>query len=76
MLVRMLCESECGCINFKIYISEGKKIQETILSVLMPYLSNQHHKYQDNYYNKVSTAEKLKNKTLPMISMNRSFRQG
>lgn len=66
ILVRILCESESGYIcNFEVYTGEGKKLQETILSVLKPYLGYWHHVYQDNYYNSVSTAEiLLKNKTL------------
>lgn len=66
ILIRMLCESESGYIcNFEIYSGQGKKLQETILSVLEPYLGQWHHIYQDNYYNSVSTAEiLLRKKTL------------
>lgn len=60
ILVRMLCESETGYIcNFEIYSSEGKKLHETLLSVLEPYLDSWHHVYQDNCYNSISTAEIL-----------------
>ena len=63
--VRVLSESETGYIcNLEIYTGEGKKLQETVLSVLQPYLGSWHHIYQDNYYNSVSTSEiLLKNKT-------------
>ena len=45
-------------------MGEGKKMQETISSVLQPFLGSWHHIYQDNYYNSVSTSETLlKNKT-------------
>lgn len=66
ILIRMLCESESGYIcNFEVYSGQGKKLQETILSVLEPYLGQWHHIYQDNYYNSVSTAELLlRKKTL------------
>ncbi|KAL6420058.1 hypothetical protein ACFW04_011915 [Cataglyphis niger] len=66
ILIRMLCESESGYIcNFEIYSGQGKKLQETILSILEPYLDCWHHIYQDNYYNSVSTAELLfRRKTL------------
>ncbi|KAI4475986.1 hypothetical protein M0804_013971 [Polistes exclamans] len=66
ILIRMLCESESGyTCNFEIYSGQGKKLQETILSILEPYLSCWHHIYQKNYYNSVSTAELLfKRKTL------------
>ena len=50
--------------NLEIYTGEGKKLQETILSILQPYLGSWHHSYQNNYYNSVSTSEiLLKNKT-------------
>ncbi|TEA33110.1 hypothetical protein DBR06_SOUSAS18610024, partial [Sousa chinensis] len=64
ILVRVLSKSETGYIrNLEIYTGEGKKLQETILSVLQPYLG-WHHIYQDNHYNSVSTSEiLLKNKT-------------
>ena len=65
ILVKMVNESETGYIcNLEIYKGEGKKLQETILSVLQPYLASWHHIYQDNYYNSMSTSEiLLKNKT-------------
>ena len=50
--------------NFEIYMGEGRKPQETILSVLQPYLGSWHHGYQSNYSNSVSTPEiLLKNKS-------------
>uniref|UniRef100_G1Q6F5 PiggyBac transposable element-derived protein domain-containing protein n=1 Tax=Myotis lucifugus TaxID=59463 RepID=G1Q6F5_MYOLU len=65
LLVRMVCESDTGYIcNMEIYTAEGRKLQETVLSVLGPYLGIWHHIYQDNYYNATSTAELLlQNKT-------------
>jgi hypothetical protein len=65
LLVRMVCESDTGYIcNMEIYTGEGKKLEETVLSVLGPYLGMWHHIYQDNYYNSTSTADLLlKNKT-------------
>ena len=63
ILVRMVSETGYIC-NLEIYTGEGKKLQETILSILQPYLGSWHHIYQDNYYNSVSTSEiLLKNKT-------------
>lgn len=65
LLVRMVCESDTGYIcNMDIYTAEGKKLEETILSVLGPYLGIWHHVYQDNYYNSTTIAESLlQNKT-------------
>lgn len=60
LLVRMVCESETGYIcNFEIYTAEGKKLEETILSLLEPCLYRWHHVFQDNYYNSVQIAETL-----------------
>ncbi|GBM45478.1 PiggyBac transposable element-derived protein 4, partial [Araneus ventricosus] len=60
ILVRMVCESESGYIcNFEVYSGVGKKLEETILSILQPYFGFNHHVYQDNYYNNVSTASIL-----------------
>ena len=53
----MVSESSTSYIcNLKIYRGEEKKVQETVLSVLEPYLCSWHHVYQDNYYNSVSTS--------------------
>ena len=56
----MVCESETGYIcNIEIYTAEGKKLEETILTLLDPYLHRWHHVFQDNYYNSVQIAENL-----------------
>ncbi|PNF20244.1 hypothetical protein B7P43_G16151, partial [Cryptotermes secundus] len=58
LLVHIVTESTSGYIgNLEIYSGEGKKLQETIVSVLEPYLDQNYHVYQDNYYNSVVTAE-------------------
>ena len=44
-------------LNLEIYAGEGKKIQETIFTLLEPYLDQNYHVYQDNYYNHVTIAE-------------------
>jgi hypothetical protein len=43
----------------EIYADEGKKLQETLLTVLESYLDQNYHVYQDNYYNSVGIAEHL-----------------
>ena len=56
----MVTESTSGYIfNLEIYASEGKKLQETIFTLLEPYLDQNYHVYQDIYYNYVTTAETL-----------------
>ncbi|PNF38061.1 hypothetical protein B7P43_G00355 [Cryptotermes secundus] len=60
LLVRVVTESTSGYIgNLEIYSGEGKKLQETIVSILDPYLDQNYHVYQDNFYNSVATAEYL-----------------
>ncbi|PNF14710.1 hypothetical protein B7P43_G09348 [Cryptotermes secundus] len=60
LLVCVVTESPSGYIgNLEIYSGEGKKLQETILSILEPCLDQNYHVYQDNYYNSVETAEHL-----------------
>lgn len=49
-LVKILCESESGYVcNFKTYKGEGKKLQQTTLSVVGPFLDCWHPSYPDNY---------------------------
>jgi len=60
LLVRMVTESTSSCIlNLEIYAGEGKKLQETIFTLLEPYLDQNYYDYQDNYYNHVTIAETL-----------------
>jgi len=58
--VRMVCEAVYGYIcNMEIYAAEGKKLQDTVLSLLDRNLGHSHHLYQDNFYNSVKLAETL-----------------
>jgi hypothetical protein len=60
LLVHVVTESTSGYIeNLEIYSGESKKLQETIVSILEPYLDQKYHVYQDNYYNSVVCAEYL-----------------
>jgi len=60
LLVLMVTESTSGYIlNLEIYAGEGKKLQEIIFTLLEPYLDQNYHVYQDNYYNHVTIAETL-----------------
>jgi len=53
VLVRMVCEALSGYIcNMEIYSAEGKKL-DTVLSLLDRNLGQNHHTYQDNFYNSV-----------------------
>jgi hypothetical protein len=58
ILARKVCEATTGCTgNMETYAAEGKKLEETTLSVLELYLDLRHHVY--NCYNSVEIAEKL-----------------
>jgi len=60
LLVRMVPESTSGYILIlEIYAGEGKKLQETIFTLLEPYLDQNYHVYLDSYYNHVAIAETL-----------------
>jgi hypothetical protein len=56
----MECEAVSGYIcNMEIYTAEGKKLQDTVLSLLDRNLGHNQHLYQDNFYNSVKLAEML-----------------
>jgi len=56
----MLCEAVLGYIcNMEIYSVEGKKLEDTVLSLLGRNLDLNHHIYQDNYYNSMRLAQTL-----------------
>ncbi|PNF22052.1 hypothetical protein B7P43_G09732 [Cryptotermes secundus] len=60
LLVRVVMEhTSVYTGNIEIYSGEGKKLQETIVSILDPYLDQNYHVYQDNFYNSVPTAKYL-----------------
>jgi hypothetical protein len=50
LLMRMVCEAVSGYIcNMEIYAAEGKKLQDTVLSLLDRNLGHNHHLYQDKF---------------------------
>ncbi|XP_046831401.1 piggyBac transposable element-derived protein 5-like [Vespa crabro] len=56
----MLYETASGYIcNFKVYSDSEATLENTILTILDPYVGFHHHVYVDNYYNSVHTAELL-----------------
>jgi hypothetical protein len=60
----------------EMHTAEGKKLEETILSVLKPYLDLQHPVYQESCYNIVEIAEKLhlrKTRVCGIIRANRGI---
>ena len=60
LLVHTVTESTSGYIlKLEIYAGERKKLQETIFTLLEPYLDQNYHVYQDSYYNHVTIFETL-----------------
>ena len=60
VLVRLVCEAVSSYIfNVGIYSAEGKKLEDTMLSLLDRNLGQNHHVCQDNYYNSVRLAQTL-----------------
>jgi len=54
----MVCEAVSGYIcNMEIHSAEVKKLEDTVLSLLYRNLGQNHHIYQDNYYNSVRLAQ-------------------
>jgi len=56
----MVCEAVSGYIrNMEIYSVDGKKMEATVLSLLDWNFGQNHHIYQDNFYNSVRLAQTL-----------------
>ena len=60
VLMRMVCEavSDYICI-MEVYSAEGKKLEDTVLSLLDRNLGQNRHIYQGNVYNSVRLAQTL-----------------
>jgi len=75
----MVTESTSGYIlNLEIYAGEGRKLQETIFTLLEPYIDQNYHVYKDNYYNDVTIAETLLSRQVRVcgtIRVNRNEKQ-
>jgi hypothetical protein len=60
VLVRMFYEAKTGYIsNMEIYTAQGKKLNDTVMSVLQNNLGVHHLVYQDNFYNSVNLVGNL-----------------
>jgi hypothetical protein len=71
----MECETVSGYIcNMVIYAAEGKKLQDTVLSLLYRNLGHNHHLYQDNFYNSVKLAETLLGRNMRVCGTTRANR--
>jgi len=75
VLVRMGCEAVLGYIcNVEIYSAEGKKLEDTVLSLLDRNLGQNHHMYQDMLYNSVRLAQTLLDRNVRVCSTMRANR--
>ena len=73
--MRMVCEVVLGYIcNMEIYSAEGKKLEDTVLSLLDRNLGQNHHVYQDNYYNSVRLAQTLLDRNMRVCGTMRANR--
>ena len=60
VVVKMVCQAVSGYVcNMEIYAAEGKKLEDTVLSLSDRNLCQNHHIYQDSFYNNVRLAETL-----------------
>jgi hypothetical protein len=60
----MVCEALSGYVcNMDMYAAEGKKLEDTVLSLLDRNLGQNHHIYLDNFYDSVKVADTLLDRT-------------
>ena len=58
----------------EIYSAEGKKLEDTVLSLLDRNLGQNHHIYQDNFYNSVRLAQILLDRNVRVCGTMRANR--
>jgi len=75
VLVRMGCEAVLGYFcNKKINSAEGKKLEETVFSLLDRNLGQNHHMYQDMFYYSVRLAQTFLDRNVRVCSTVRANR--
>ena len=73
--MRIVCEAVSGYIwKMQIYSAEGKELEETVLSLLDRILGQNHHIYQDNFYNSVRLAQTLLDRNMRVCGIMRANR--
>jgi hypothetical protein len=66
----MVCEVVSSYIcNMEIYWAKGKKLEDTVLSLLDRNLGQNHHTYQYNFYNCVKLAQTLLDRNMKHESL-------
>ena len=72
VLVRMVYEAVAGYnCNIEVYSAEGKKLEDTVLSLLHRNVGLNHHIYEDNVYNNVRLAQTLLDRNVRVCGTNR-----
>jgi len=75
VLVRRVCEAVLGYIcNMEIYSAARKKLEDTVLSLLDRNLGQNHHIYQDNFYNSMRLAQTLLDRNVRVCGTMRANR--
>ena len=73
--MRMVCEALLGYIcSMEMYSAEGKKLEDTVLSLLDRNLGQNHCIYQDNFYNSVRLAQTLVDRNVRVCGTMRANR--
>jgi len=63
----MVCEVVLGYIcNMEIYWAEGKKLEDTVLSLLDWNLGQNHHIYKDDFYNSARLSQTLPDRNVSL----------
>jgi len=71
----MVCEVVSGYIcNMEIFSVEGKKVEDTVLSLLDRNLGQNRHIYQGNFYNSVRLAQSLLDRNVRVCGTMRANR--
>ena len=71
----MVCEAVSDYIcNMEIYSAEGKKLEDTVLSLLDRNLGQNHHIYKDGFHNSVRLARTLLGRNVRVCSTMRANR--
>ena len=75
VLVRIVLEAVSGYVcNVEIYSAEGKKFEDTVLSLLDRNLGQSYHICQDNFYNSVRLAQTLLDRNVRVCGTMRANR--
>ena len=73
--MRMVCEAvSCFICNMEIYSAEGKKLEDTVLSLLDRNLGQYLRIYQDIFYNSVRLAPTLQDRKVRVCGTMRANR--